>query len=526
MRRSGNTYDAIVIGAGHNGLVAAARLARSGRKVLVLEAADAIGGAAATSEIVPGYAGPAVAHLVEGFPKRIERALKLGKHGLRYAARDIPTVVLNPDGEHLQLPRNRKEFARFAKALPRDAEAYRDRVALVRSQAALIEPLLGRLPPDMRDTQALRRFLRRLVWRTAFSGQASLQGLMQTLPESIGDRLDAEFESPLLKSALAFEATLGGGEGPYAPGTSFRAVWREALRMQGQGLRQIEGGTGALCDALASVINAQGGEIRLNTPVERIVVESGIASGVELADGMVMRAPFVFSAINPRATLIGLLGAEKLETQQAMELCHAPRPGNTAKLNLALERAPVFARLAADHYGARLLAVPPLEAMDEAATACREGRSGGEPALEIHIPSIADRTLAPEGQHILSVIVHNVPYEAEGGWTMQREAFVQRIVRTIASFAPGIEDAMIAGEILTPPDIERKYGLAGGDWHQGDLRLDRLLGFRPSPAFGRYESPVGGLYLCGAGSHPGGGVTGLPGWLAVEAAMQHGEGRQ
>ncbi|MFN4355933.1 phytoene desaturase family protein [Parvibaculum sp.] len=526
MRRRGNTYDAIVIGAGHNGLVAAARLSRAGRQVLVLEAAEAIGGAAATSEIVPGYVGPAVAHLVDSFPRYIERGLKLGKHGLRYAARDIPTVVLNPDGEHLTLPRNRKEFARFAKALPRDAEAYRDRVALVRSQASLIEPLLGELPPDMRDVDALRRFCRRLVWRTAFSGQAALQSLMQTLPESIGDRLDAEFESPLLKGALAFEATLGGAEGPYAPGTSFRAVWREAMRMQGQGVRQLEGGTGALCDALASIINTQGGEIRLNTPVERIVVEGSVAAGVELADGMVMRAPLVLSAINPRATLIGLLGAEKLETQQAMELCHAPRPGNAAKLNLALERAPVFPRLAAEFYGARLLVVPSVEAMDDAATACREGRFACEPALEIHVPSIADRTLAPEGQHILSVIVHNVPYEAEGGWTMQREIFVQKIVRAIAVFAPGIEDAMIAGEILTPPDIERKYGLAGGAWHQGDLRLDRLFGFRPTPAFGRYETPVAGLYLCGAGSHPGGGVTGLPGWLAVEAAMQQGEGRQ
>ena len=525
MRRSGNTYDAIVIGAGHNGLVAAARLARAGRQVLVIEAADTIGGAAATSEIVPGYVAPAVAHLVEGFPKRIERDLKLSRHGLRYASRDVPTVVLNPDGEHLLLPRNRKEFARFSKALPRDAEAYRDRIMLLRAQASLIEPVIGDLPPDIGDPVALRRFFRRLVWRTGLSGRPAMESLMQTLPESIGDRLDAEFESSLLKSALAFEAVLGGAEGPYAPGTSFRAVWREALRMQGQGLRQIEGGTGTLCDALASVVNAQGGEIRLNTAVRRIVVEGGVAAGVELADGMVMRAPLILSAINPRATLLGLLGADKLETQQAMEICHAPRAGNTAKLNLALEAEPAFTGLAPELRGARLLVVPSLTEMDEAATLCREGGLPSTPALEIHLPSIADRTLAPEGQHILSIIVQYVPFEAEGGWEMHREAFVQKIVRAIAAFAPGIEDMMIAGEILTPPDIERKYGLAGGDWHQGDLRLDRLFGFRPSPAFGRYETPVAGLYLCGAGSHPGGGVTGLPGWLAVETAMRQAEGR-
>lgn len=524
MNRDGNTYDAIVIGAGHNGLIAAARLARAGRRVLVLEAGEAAGGAAATSEIVPGYAAPAVAHLVDAFPKRIERELKLPKQGLRYAARDIPTVALDPDGDHLLLPRNRREFKRFASRLPRDAEAYRNYVALLRAQAALIEPLLGETPPDLHDAGALRRFFRRLVWRSALSGRAGLQSLMRNLPESIGDRLDAEFESPLLKGALAFDATLGGAEGPYAPGTSFRAVWREALRMQGQGLRQIAGGPGALVQALAAIVSAGGGELRVNSPVARIFVENGAAAGVELADGRVLRAPLVLSAINPRITLLELLGANRVETHEALELSRAPRPGTTAKLNLALERMPIFTGLAAEHHGARLLIAPSLDEVEEAASSCRENRLTSAPLLELHLPSLADPSLAPEGQHILSVIVHYTPYEAEGGWSMQRESFVQKVVRRIAAFAPGVEEAMIAGEILTPPDIERKYGLAGGDWHQGDLRLDRLFAFRPSPVFGRYETPVAGLYLCGAGSHPGGGVTGLPGWIAAGVAMENGEG--
>src|SRR5690606_19012088 len=250
MTRAGNTFDAIVIGARHNGLAAAARLAQQGREGWGLEAPE-----------LPGYAAPAVAHLVEGVPRRIERGLKLARHGLRYAARDIPTVALDRDGNHLLLPNNRKQFAAFRSRLPKDADAYRDYVALLRAQAGLIEPLLGDAPPDMSDPRAMRRFFRRLVWRGEFSGRATLKSLMQTLPESIGDRLDAEFTSPLLKGALAFDALQGGAEGPYAPGTAFRAVWREAIRMQGSGLRQISGGTGALADALAAAIASQGGEL-------------------------------------------------------------------------------------------------------------------------------------------------------------------------------------------------------------------------------------------------------------------------
>jgi len=522
MTRAGNIFDAIVIGAGHNGLAAAARLAQQGRKVLVLEALEMPGGAAATSQIVPGYAAPAVAHLVEGVPRRIERGLKLARHGLRYAARDVPTVALDRDGNHVLLPNNRKQFAAFRSRLPKDADAYRDYVALLRAQAALIEPLLGDTPPDMNDPAAMRRFFRRLVWRGQFSGRATLKSLMQTLPESIGDRLDAEFTSPLLKGALAFDAIQGGAEGPYAPGTAFRAVWREAIRMQGSGLRQISGGTGTLADALAAAIASQGGELRFGARVVRILVEGNEAAGVELADGTVLRAPLVISGINPRVTLLGLLGADRLETQPAMELRHAKPKGTLAKLNLALETAPHFTGLAPELQGARLLIAPSLREVDEAAMVCREGGFVSEPMMELHVPSIADRSLAPEGQHILSVIVHHVPFDVDGGWEARREIFVQKVVRTIDTYAPGIADAMIAGEILTPPDIERKYGLAGGDWHQGDLRFDRLLGFRPSPAFGRYETPVKGLYLCGAGSHPGGGVTCLPGWLAAEKA---GEGK-
>ncbi len=519
MAWGGRKYDAIVIGGGHNGLVAAACLGRAHRRVLLVEARDRLGGAAATAEILPGYLISAVAHLLEGFPRRLERELKLGKHGLRYAARNIPTVALDRDGRHLLLPRSRKEFSAFAARLPKDAAAYRDYLSRLQTQAGLIAPLFAEMPPKPGDAEPLRQLLRRLVWRAEFSGGATLRRLMRILPESIGDLLDAEFESPLLKGALAFDATLGGGEGPYAPGTAFRAVCREAMRMQGQGVRLPQGGMGAVVDALAAAVSAQRGEIRLGARVARILVEDGAVAGVEMEDGFIVRAPLVVSSAGPRNTMLELLGAARLETGQAIQL-RAPVPrGTSAKVNLALEGAPQFAGLAAELHGARLIISPSLEDLGHANTVCREGDFASDPVMEVTIPSMSDGTLAPAGHHVLSVLVHHVPFDIEGGWPARREAFVQRVVRTLEQYAPGIGDLMIAGEILTPPDIETKYGLAGGDWHQGDLRLDRLFGFRPAPAFGRYGTPVPGLYLCGAGSHPGGGVTGLPGFLAAETIV-------
>lgn len=525
MAWGGRKYDAIVIGGGHNGLVAAARLGQAHRRVLLVEQADRLGGAAVTSEISPDYRVSAVAHLLEGFPRSIERALKLSRHGLRYAARNIPTVALDRDGRHLPLPRRRKEFAAFATRLPKDAVTYRSYADNMKALASLLVPLLSERPPVLGDADGLRRLLRRLVWRAEISGGDLMHQLIRTTPESIGDRLDAEFESPILKGALAFDATFGGGEGPYAPGTSLRGVLREALRLQGQGVRQPAGGMGALSEALAGAFAAQRGVVRLGARVVRILLDEGAASGVELDDGTVVQAPLVVSSANARDTLFGLVGEAELETGPALELRAAVPRGSTAKVNLALDAMPVFSGLAPELHGARLLISPSLDDLDHAAMLHRRNEFASEPVMEVLIPSIADPALAPPGHHVVSVAVHYVPFDVEGGWPARREAFVQRVVRTLGLYAPGIADQMISGEILTPPDVEAKYGLAGGDWHQGDLRLDRLFGFRPAPSFGGYATPVPGLYLCGAGSHPGGGVTGLAGFLAVETIMAEANGK-
>lgn len=522
MKWGGVQYDAIVIGGGHNGLVAAARLASGGARVLLAEAGQRVGGAAVTSEITPGYSASAVAHLLEGFPRRIERKLKLHKHGLRYAARDVATVALDRDGHHILLPRTRKEFAGFRDLLPKDADVYREYVARRRALAEFVAPLLGERPPALNDPDALKRFLRRSVWRAALKGGSTMQSLLRVLPEAIGDRLDAEFESPLLKGALAFDATLGGAEGPYAPGTSFRAILREAMRMQGQGAMLPVGGMGAFSDALAASVAAAGGDVRVNARVMRILVEEGKAVGVELSGGIEVRAARVLSAIAPRTTMLDLVGARHVETDDLRELRHLVPRGTTAKINLALDRLPEFPGLAPELHGARLLIAPSLADLDEAANAARSAALPFEPVMEILLPSVTDPLLAPEGQHVMSIIVHHVPHAMAGGWDAHREALVQRVVRMLGNYAPGIEDMMIAGEILTPPDIEEKYGLAGGDWHQGDIRLDRLFAFRPAPAYGRCETPLPGLWLCGAGSHPGGGITGLPGWLAADAVLSDG----
>lgn len=282
------------------------------------------------------------------------------------------------------------------------------------------------------------------------------------------------------------------------------------------------GGMGALADALVAAIASSGGEVRVDAPVARVLVEEGRVAGVTLADGVEIRAPLVLSAVSPRTTMLDLAGARHFETDDIRELRHATPRGTAAKINFALDELPQFTGLAPELHAARLVVAPSVEELDEAASAARSGELSLEPAMEVLLPSVSDPSLAPEGRHVMSVVVHNVPHDLRDGWDAHREALVQRVVRTLGSYAPGVADAMIAGEILTPLDIESKYGLAGGDWHQGDIRLDRLLAFRPAYPYGRYETPLPGLWLCGAGSHPGGGVTGLPGWIAAGAVLERG----
>lgn len=511
MAWGGHKYDAIVIGGDLNGLAAAAYLGRASQRVLVLEPGDHLGGVAFTGEIMAGYSISTVAHLVEALPQGILRDLKLTKHGLRYAARDIPTVALDRDGAHLVVPRNRKERAALALVHPKDGAAWRAFEARIGAHIATLGPLLHAEASSAMSS--LQRFIRRPQW----NGADRLGDLMQLLPQSIGDLLDAEFEHPLLKGALAFDAVVGGIDGPCAPGTALRFLHRKAMRDLGRGLSIPAGGLGAVADAFAAAVAAQRGEIRTGVRVLRILTEGSIVVGVETEGGGAIVAPLVVSSLDPRATMLELLGAAHIETPLARRLSALSRFGSVAKVNLALEGVPEFRGLAPALRGARLLISPSLETLDHAATDFGQRQIASDPVMEITIPSIADPALAPDGHHVMSVLVPYVPYDVEGGWPARRDELMQRVVRTLEQYSPDLANRLVAGELLTPTDIEEQFNLPGGDWHRGGMRPAELFDLHRRSA--RHATPVAGLWLCGPGSHPGDGVTGLPGRDAAGVAV-------
>ncbi|MEX0838865.1 MAG: NAD(P)/FAD-dependent oxidoreductase [Parvibaculum sp.] len=516
MAWGGRKYDAIVIGGDHNGLAAAACLARAGKRVLVLEPGDRLGGVATIGEIMPDYAVPTVAHLVEALPRGIERGLKLAKHGLRYAARDIPTVALDRDGRHLLMPRGRKDVDALAARSPADAVAWHAFDARMTAHLAVLAPLL------LGDAVSLESVLRGLVWRDAWRRADRLGDLMQLLPQSIGDLLDAEFDDPLLKGALAFDAVMGGVDGPYASGTMLRFLHRRALLGLGRGRSIPVGGPAAVTDALAAAVAAQRGEIRTGVRVSRLLVEGAAIAGVETGDGNAIFAPLVVSSLDRRTTMLDLLGALHIETSLMRDLSGLPPRGSVAKVNLALDGLPDFRGLARGLHGARLLIAPSLEQVDRVAATFGQHDLAPEPLMEITIPSAVDPALAPSGHHVMSVLVPYMPHDIEGGWPARRDEFMQRVLRTIAQYSPDFTDRLIAGDLLTPPDIETKFGLSGG-WHRGGLGPADLLGLRKGGA--GHATPVSGLWLCGQGSHPGDGVTGLPGCSAAETIVAEGRRR-
>lgn len=518
MRLPERSFDAIVIGGGHNGLVAAAYLARAGRRVVLLEASETLGGALATGEISPDYRVSTAAHLVEAMPRRIEKDLKLARHGLRFAERRVPTIALARDKKHFLLSTRRADPAALNHRNAKEADAYAAFSSRIALYAKVLAPLLGEAAPVPASGEA-HNALRQLFWRAERLGPATIETLFHDLPGSIGDLVSETFETEPLKAAIAFEAVRGTADGPFSPGTVFRLIHRTAMRLGTMGHSAPLGGLGGLVDALARAADGFGAVIRTSTPVARIHVENGVASGVETTAGEIILAPLVLSSANPRRTMIDLVGAAHLDARLAKRMVQIGPRGATAKLNLALDGLPTIQGLAPIDYGTRLLVVPSLEELDEAFIRFKRGEFASEPVMEVTIPSLRDAALAPAGHHVMSVLVQYVPYEAKGGWAGQRDRLLGRIVDTLSLYAPDLGRKIVAGELLLPPDIEEKFGLAGGDWHHGVGAADRFLMLRPTPDLAAMRTPLKGLYLCGAGAHPGGGISGLPGKLAAELAM-------
>lgn len=520
------TYDAVVIGGGHNGLVCAAYLARAGRSVLVLEARDVLGGAAVTEEPWPGYRVSTLSYVVSLLQGPIIRDLRLRRHGLHVYPIDPAYFSPFPDGRGLLVwedpTRAAREIARFSQ---RDAEAYLTYERDLGYLAKLVRPLLLRLPPslelrswsDLREAIGLGAYL--------FRRRRSLARLADLMTLSVADFLDQYFTDEAVKGALSPGGVIGAWGGPMTPGSAYVLLHhRMGDVVPHGGWAFVRGGMGALSEAIASSARSFGAEIRTGARVAKVFTGAGRARGVELEGGTRVGAKAVVSGVHPVTTLRELVGDEHLPADVVRDLGRYRSRSGSAKVNLALAELPDFTAMPGTELGPQhpeFIICPSLSYLERAWDDAKYGRMSAEPMLDCTIPTTKDPTLAPEGRHVLSCFVQYAPTElTEGTWDDQRDALGDRVVETLGRYAPNIPEAVLHRQVITPLDMEREYGLVGGNIFHGEMSLDQLFSLRPTPGLAGYRTPIQGLYLCGSGTHPGGGVMGAPGHNAARAVLR------
>ncbi len=509
----------IVIGAGHNGLVCAAYLARAGKRVTVLEAADTVGGGAVTREFAPGFKVSALAHLLHLLDPTVARELALARHGLSYAKVGLRTLALDDNGAPLTLADGELQGGEISAS---DREAFGAYHARMQKFSRFLARQHGRLPPrlafgawrEAMPAALLALDLKRL-------GQRDMREFIRVVTMNIYDILEDSFENPLLKGALALDGVLGARLGPRSGNTVYNALYRHSGAIDGRAgaLALPRGGMGAVSAALEAAARAAGAEIRCGATVAEIIIKNGRAAGVRLADGTELNAECVVSNADPHTTLLRLLGARHLEAEFARRVQHLRNAGNAAKLHLALSGAPQFRGVTPAQAGERLIIAPSLQYIEQAFNPAKYGEYSTQPVFEITVPSIHDQGLAPAGQHVLSAVVQYAPYSLNGGWAAGRAGFLAAAMAVLEQQAPGIGKQVLHAEVLTPEDIEQQFRIAGGHWHHAELALDQFMMLRPVPGAAQYAMPVDGLYMCGAGCHPGGGIMGSAGRNAARVVL-------
>jgi phytoene dehydrogenase-like protein len=528
--RAASQWDAIVVGAGHNGLTAGALLARAGLATLVLEKREVIGGCCVTEEIAPGCRASTTSYIASMLRPEVISGLDLGRHGLRMKACE-PALQVAFEGGGVLADWNDPErtaagIARFSAA---DARAYVDVAAELHRLAALLQPLFTELPPDtaarrLRGVGELVRLGRRL---RGIRGD-DVAGLTRLLTGSLGEFVETRFESTEARSLLLANNLYGKHGGPYQPGTlmglAFHMLTGGEEAVPGF-FGHVLGGMGAISDAIASAGRSHGLTIKVGGDVARIMVSDGAARGVVLADGTELTARVVLSGADPKRTFLGLVDKGDLPEDFRAAVAGIKMDGPCAKVNLVLDAEPQVVGMPADAGpGQRaLFTLPPDLAV---ADACYDRAKRGEIAdaeqlfVDCVVASNVDDSLAPPDRHIMTCFVQYVPYKlATGTWDTRRDELGDKVIARIGRFAPNVPQAVIARQVLTPLDLERTYGLTEGNIFHGDVRPDQLFHMRPVPGWARYATPVRGLYLCGAGAHPGGGVTGAPGYNAARRVV-------
>lgn len=513
-RGMANSQNVVIIGGGHNGLVTAFYLAKAGFKPLVLERSSQVGGAAVTDEFHPGFRCSTLAHTAGPIRPDIVRDMQLEKHGLRLITPEICLTALSPDGRALTLYQDAKKSAQEISAFSqKDAAKYPEFQQSLGKISKVIADALATTPPDIDNPSSGDLWSMLKTGRAIRNlGKKDMFRLLRWGPMAVADLAAEYFETELLRAVVAARGVFGTFLGPWSAGSSLVLLIRAAGDSHPAGSASFAaGGMGAVTQAMAAAAKAAGAEVRTGAEVIEIRVHEGAATGVLLATGEEIQAGAVISNADPKRTLLRLTDPTHLSPDFVQKLQNYRGNGTVAKVNLALAGLPKFAALKngdATSLMGRIHIGHEIDYIERAFDESKYGNFSRQPYLDATIPSLTDPTLAPDGKHVMSIYMQYAPYKLKGDWEQQRKVLGQTVVKTLAQYAPNLPELILTHQIITPQDLEEKYGMTGGQIFHGELALDQFFTMRPLLDWARYRTPIQNLYLCGSGTHPGAGLTG------------------
>ncbi len=506
------SYDVLVIGAGHNGMAASIKLANSGRKVLLLENSSQPGGMASSKDICDGFKSPTLAHLINHLSSRSINELNLTKFGLKTNNFIIPSISINSSGEHISVFNNYKSNSENLSS--KDKENLERLIKRLTFQSSLLKRFLFDAPVNNNNITFSKKlkFLKTGL-DLRLRGKEEFQEFFRMILMCVADVLEEEIDNDLLKGLLAFDGTLGINLGPRSPTSLMGLLYKISGEFNGQRGIQVlpKGGIKNLVDAFYKSAISSGVETIFNQEVESLILEDNKVVGVKTKNGQEYKANIVLSSVSPIKTFLKFIGPKRLDTGVLRELNSLRYKGNVSKLNLALDKVPTSEFLKPELLKSRIVYAPSIDHIEENFNPSKYKELPKDPNLEVLFPSIIDETLSPKGSAIASIIVQNTPYDLKNGWEKSREQFCENILSKLELIFPNLKKSIISTQFLSPSDIEDQFNVPGGHWHHSELQIDRMYSLRPIFKFSNYNTPIENLYICGAGTHPGGGISGISG---------------
>lgn len=514
-------YDAIIIGGGHNGLTCASLLAKRNKKVIVCEARSELGGLCA-NESISNSSIPRIAHITSGLHPNVRSSLGISNPKTN---KQLRSICLSETGEHLKLSNSIQDnWNEIKKHSSKDAENY----LKLEKKLSLFSKTLGSFmhssPPRIMQKNFSDNFkLFKLGLNVRLMGKKNFNEFARMIGLNIADELEDNFTNPLLQGLIAHDAVIGSNLGPRSPGTVINLLYRMAIQDNSLfgGIQSIKAGEISITKVLEKKAIDNGVEIMTSSAVKRCLVEKDCIKGVELENGETIQSDTVISNADPKSTYFCLLGSEYLDTDFIRRVKHYRSKGRVAKLNLLLNKLPKFKNLDSSDLNARLVFAPSIDYIEENFNLSKFENLSSEPILEICFPTLNNSKSSKNGQHVMSILVQYSAYNLRGGWNNKKDEYIKSIISLLKKFAPDIDSCIDYKDFLSPNDIEDQYNVTGGHWHHGEIQIDQLFMLRPIPGYAQYKTPMKGLYLCGAGTHPGGGINGLPGKNAAEVVMKN-----